>query len=115
MLEPVFVSEFAPAPEITPDSDRSPAFTPILLGEARAIVPVKVTAVPELLVNAPADETPVPFSVRPSAVAKEKPFRSSVAPLDIAVPLPVVPSGPLGAVPALPSLIVPAEIVVAPE
>jgi len=65
-------------------------------------------------VRAPPLEIPVPFKVRASAVAKEKPFKSRTAPELTVVPAPVVPNGVLLPLPAAPRSNVPALIVVAP-
>ena len=56
----------------------------------------------------------MPFKIKASAVAKVKPFRSKVAPLDTTVPAPVVPNGEFGLVPVAPNFKVPSLTVVKP-
>jgi hypothetical protein len=88
---------------------------PMLLALPRVMAPLKVDAVPELLISAPPLEMPVPFNVSGSDVPKVNPLRSSTPPKDTLVPETAVPSGVFVAPPAAPSLIVPALIVVRPE
>ena len=63
-----------------------------------------------LLAKAPTPPAPAPLMVRFSALVMLKPFKSSVPPLATVVPPAMVPKG----VPATPSLITPALILVAP-
>ena len=103
------------APVIVPVLERTifPVET-MLLEDPSVIKPLYVEAVPEVLHNAPPLLTPVPLRVNASAVARVKPFKSSAAPEVIEVPEPVVPRGVLLPLPAAPSLIVPALMVVNP-
>ena len=82
--------------------------------EPNVINPLYVAPVAELLVSAP-DPVPEPFIVNGSSVANVNPFKSSFAPELTVVAPPFVPKGPLGNVPATPSLSVPDKILVAPE
>ena len=106
-----------PLPVIVPTllSAMFPLLATILLALPRLTNPLYVAAVAELLVNAPVvPPTPVPFSVKSSAVPRVNPFRSRVAPALTTVPAAVVPSGVLVASPAAPSFNVPAPTVVRP-
>ena len=104
------------APVMMPvfDSTMSPLFAIMLLSLPSVINPLKVTAVAELLVKAPAPPAPVPLSVKGSAVPSENPFRSRVAPEATIVPASVVPNGVFVAPPAAPSISVPSLIIVSP-
>ena len=92
-----------------------PASAIILLEFPRVIKPLYSTAVAEVLVNAPAFKNPEPFNVKDSAAANEYPFRSSVEPDAIIVPLAVTPKAVLAALPAPPIFNTPPFIVVKPE
>ena len=97
------------APLIIPESVISPEVVPIVLFEPRVIAPLKVAAVVLALINAPAEEKPVPFKVKGSAVPKEYPFKSSTAfvAAEITVAPVMFPKGPFVASPAEASLSLP--------
>ena len=67
-----------------------------------------------LLVSAPEFENPLPLIVKFSAIAREKPFKSSDAPDETKVAPAVVPKGPFGLVPVVPSFKIPAFIFIEP-
>ena len=80
------------------------------------ISPLNVAGVAELFISEPPLLTPVPLSVKGSAVASVIPFRSKAAPVAETVVVPaIVPSGLFAPLPAEPSLSVPALMVVAPS
>ena len=86
----------------------------IVVAAARVIAPLN-EALPPVFVRAPPDKTPVPRREIASAVLKENPFKSKVAPLLTTAEAAVVPKGPLVPSPLAPSFNVPALIVVKPE
>ena len=88
---------------------------PIKEAEPIAMLPPHIAAVELLLVSAPVFETPLPFIVKLSVLARENPPKSSDAPFKTLVAPAVEPNGPFGLVPVAPSFKVPELTVVAPE
>ena len=97
------------APETIPLSVRLPLLPPMLLSDAKAIVPAYAAPVVLLLVSA-APLNPRPFKVRALVLVIVVPFKSRVAP-DVTLTAPALAPRAV----ALPSCSVPALTVVPPE
>ena len=110
---PVLVAVKANAPSTVLLIVRSPVAL-IVVSAAKVMAPRYVEAVALELNKAPLALTPVPLMVKASAVTRLKPPRSRAAPVSTTVPDAIVPNGLFVPLPALPNLIVPAEIVVRP-
>ncbi len=84
------------------------------VSEVKVIGPAYVDAELLELNSAPLLLTPVPLNVSGSSVEILKPAKSSADPLSTITPLVTVPIGELAPLLEAPSLIMPADIVVAP-